>query len=130
MKQILLNMAIITLIMIGSTFVVNAQDILKTDPKSNNVLVDTTIMRAMITTYQPGQKTELHTHPSHFVYALTDGKLKVHFDDGKSEVFEVKAGESFYSGPEKPHRTENIGDKAVKFIMVEFKEHQDKASRK
>jgi mannose-6-phosphate isomerase-like protein (cupin superfamily) len=36
---------------------------------------------------------------------------------------ELKAGDSGFGSPEKPHQTENIGNKTVKFLLVELKEH-------
>ncbi len=38
-------------------------------------------------------------------------------------MVELKTGDYMYADPEKPHETENIGDKTVKFLIVELKEH-------
>ena len=108
----------------------NAQDWKNTNPKMNNILVDTTLLRATVVTMEPGQKSDTHSHPAHFFYALTDGKLTVHYTDGKNETFDLKAGESGFSIPERPHVTENAGTKQVKFLIVELKEHPYKAPKK
>jgi oxalate decarboxylase/phosphoglucose isomerase-like protein (cupin superfamily) len=39
------------------------------------------------------------------------------------ETLELKAGDFGYGNPEKPHQTENIGDKTLRFLLVELKEH-------
>ena len=100
-----------------------AQDWMKKDTRVASLLVDTTYVRSMVVTIMPKEKGSVHTHPAHFFYALTDGTLIVHFTDGKSETYELKAGDSGYSDPERPHWTENVGDKPVKFLLVELKEH-------
>src|SRR4030095_5969118 len=100
-----------------------AQDWAKVNPRMNNVLVDTTLLRATIAVIEPGETSEVHTHPAAFIYALTDGKLKVYYTDGQTEVFELKAGDYIYGDPEKPHKTENVGSSTVKFMLVELKEH-------
>jgi len=120
MKAII-NLAVLTILLTaGSVF---AQDWAKINPEMNIILADTTLLRATIAVIEPGQKSGLHTHPASFVYALTDGKLKVYYADGQSETFELKAGDSMYGDPEKPHQTENLGDKTVKFLLIELKEH-------
>ncbi len=100
-----------------------AQDWAKVNPEMNQILTDTTLIRATIAVIEPGKKSEIHSHPAGFFYALTDCKLKVYYADGQNESFEMKAGDYMYGSPEKPHQTENIGDKTAKFLMVELKEH-------
>ena len=105
-----------------------AQDWAKVNPEMNNVLVDTTLIRSTIAVIEPGMKSNLHSHPASFVYALTDGKLKVYYEDGQNEEIELKAGDYFFGNPEKPHMTENAGSKTLKFLLVELKEHPYTAS--
>ena len=93
----------------------------------SKVLTDTTLVRAMVVTLGPGKKSDVHTHPAHFYYALTDGKLAVHYTDGKNEKFDLKAGDGGFSGPERPHIVDNAGTKPLKFLLVELKEHPFKA---
>jgi len=116
------------LLLCGFVSGMHAQDWKKVDPEMNKILVDTTLVRAAEVTILPGQKTGSHTHPAHFFYALTDGKIIVHYSDGTHEEWELKAGESAFSDPERPHVTENAGKKPVKFLLVELKEHPYKAS--
>ncbi len=105
-----------------------AQDWAKVNPEMNNVLVDTTLLRSTIAVIEPGMKSNLHSHPASFVYALTDGKLKVYYEDGQNEVIELRSGDYFFGNPEKPHMTENSGSKTLKFLLVELKEHPYTAS--
>ena len=112
------------------SFNLNAQDWKNINPKMNNILVDTTLLRATVVSMEPGQKSDTHSHPAHFFYALTDGKLIIHYTEGKNETFDLKAGDSGFSIPERPHITENAGTKQVKFLIVELKEHPYKAPKK
>jgi quercetin dioxygenase-like cupin family protein len=100
-----------------------AQDWVKVNPEMNTTLTDTTLLRATIATIEPGKKSEIHTHPASFFYALTDCKLKVYYTDGQTETYDLQAGNYGYGSPEKPHQTENIGEKTAKFLLVELKEH-------
>ncbi|MEO8512133.1 MAG: cupin domain-containing protein [Ignavibacteria bacterium] len=100
-----------------------SQDWAKVNPEMNLIISDTTLLRSTIATIEPGKKSEFHTHPASFFYAITDGKIKVYYKDGKTEEMELKAGDSGYGDPERPHQTENIGDKTIKFLLVELKEH-------
>ena len=129
MKTIMIFIIGGVFILITSMNKLVAQDFDKVNPKMNKVLVDTALVHALEVTMQPGEKSDIHSHPAHFFYALTDGKLIVHYVDGKTEEFGMKAGDSGYSGPERPHMAENGGDKVLKFLIVELKEHPYKAAK-
>lgn len=111
------------LICVVCTMDLAAQDWKKTNPKMNKVLVDTTLVRAIEVTLLPKEKSDTHSHPANFFYALTDGKILVHYSDGATETYDLKAGDAGYSDPERPHVTENVGSGTVKFLLVELKEH-------
>ncbi|ESU24928.1 hypothetical protein FEDK69T_04840 [Flavobacterium enshiense DK69] len=97
--------------------------------KMVNNLVDNKMVLAAEVTLEPGQKTDMHTHPAHFYYALSDGKLMVHYKDGKEETMELKAGASGFGDPERPHYAENVGTTTIKFLIVELKEHPYKEAK-
>ena len=124
--KILIGTCFLFLIASTTTF---TQDWKKANPSINKILADTTYIRAMEVTLAPGEKSDVHSHPAHFFYALTDGKLIVHYTDGKNETFDLKAGDSGFSVPERPHMTENGGETTVKFLLVELKEHPYKAPK-
>jgi len=123
MKTSLFLSAVMMFIFSTITSVTLAQDWKNTNPKMNNVLVDTTLLRSMVVTIEPGEKSEVHSHFAHFFYALTDGKLLVQFTDGKEDTYELKVGDAGFSDPERPHTAKNVGNKTLKFLIVELKEH-------
>lgn len=106
-----------------------AQDFDKVNPAMNKLLLDTTLVHVIEVTMQPGEKSDIHSHAAHFYYALTDGRLIVHYLDGETDEYEMKAGECGYSDAERPHMAENVGDKVYKFLIVELKEHPYKAGK-
>ena len=93
------------------------------DAKVVKTLADTNLIRASEVTIMPGEKGLVHTHPAHFFYALTDCHLVIHYTDGATEKYDLVAGDNGFSNPERPHWTENTGDKPAKFLIVELKEH-------
>ncbi|UOK41778.1 cupin domain-containing protein [Flavobacterium enshiense] len=97
--------------------------------KMMNNLVDNKLIHAVEISIEPGQKTDMHTHPAHFYYALSDGKIMIHYKDGKDELMVLTTGVSGYGDPERPHVTENVGETTVKFLIVELKEHPYKEAK-
>lgn len=89
----------------------------------SKVLVDTSYVLATEVTFKPGYRTEMHTHPAHFFYALTDGSLRVEYENGQVVEYAFKAGENGFSMPEGPHVAINTGKKQIRFVLVELKEH-------
>lgn len=102
----------------------SGQDWSQLDTKDGReILVDTTLLQAVIVSVPPGEKLAPVTHPAYFFYALTDGRLKVYYPENDPVIFDLKAGMAGYGGPEGPHYPENIGESPVKFLLVELKEH-------
>ena len=120
-SQFILTVIAVAVILISQP--VSAQSFFKTDPGMIKILGDTTYGTTAEVTFMPGQKTKTHTHSAHFVYALTAGTLTIHYTDGKTEEFSMKAGDSFMAPAEKPHWTENKGKEPIRFVLVEFNEH-------
>ena len=100
-----------------------SQDWAKVNPEMNNIVLDTSLVRATVATIEPGMKSALHTHPAHVFYALTDGKIKVHYKNSEAVTLEFKAGDCGFGSPEMPHQTENLGTVTVKILLVELKDH-------
>ncbi len=98
-----------------------AQDPVKVSPSTNKVLVDNPYVRVVETTFAPGAKEPLHTHPAAWYYVSKPGTLKVTSKDGKSELWKPKAGESAWMNGEAPHTAENVGKTTLQYIMVEVK---------
>lgn len=99
------------------------------DAKAVKTLAESSLVRASEVTIMPGEKGNVHTHPAHFFYALTECHLIVYYTDGKQARYDLLPGECGAEGPERPHQTENAWDKPAKFLIVELKEHPYKAPK-
>ena len=120
MKTLFIVITTCILFSVNSLYSQNWEDV---NPKMTNVIVDTSLIKATIATIEPGEKSSFHTHPAHFFYALTDGKIKIHYKDGSTVEMDLKMGDYGFANPEKHHQTENIGKEKLKFLLVELKEH-------
>jgi quercetin dioxygenase-like cupin family protein len=121
-KKLLIIAGGILLFLLNSSNL-QAQDWEKVNSEAVNMLADTTFLKAYEVTLKAGEKSSMHTHPNHFFYALTEGKLIVHFKDGSSDVpYNLKPGDFGVQGPEGAHITENVGTKTAKYLVVELKE--------
>ena len=128
MIKSILTLATLTVVLSGITYL-SAQNWIDLDAKLVKTLAESELLRASEVTMMPGEKGKVHTHPAHFFYALTDCHLIVHYSDGKEEKYDLAPGDNGYSVPERPHWTENTGDKPAKFLIVELKEHPYKATK-
>ena len=61
-----------------------------------------------------------HTHAPHLSILLTDAKVTVTTPDGKTQIFDLKAGSTFWSEAE-THIAINSGSKIAKAYLVELK---------
>jgi len=84
------------------------------------VILENDKIRVMQVEIAPGDSVPWHSHPDHFVYALTDGKLEI-TDKGKQPVVaEIKAGEAMYLVAT-THMAKNIGETTLKIVVTELK---------
>jgi quercetin dioxygenase-like cupin family protein len=104
----------------GTMAILRAQDPVKVDAKHYKVEFENDAVRILRINYGPGEKSVMHVHPDSVAVFLTDQKAKFTFPDGKSDVVTAKAGE-VKQIPAGPHLPENIDNKAMELILVEFK---------
>lgn len=102
----------------GSAF---AQDVLKVSPATNKLLVDNQYVRVLESTFRPGAREPLHTHPAGWYYVTRAGTLKVTYASGKVEMWTPKVGEQAWMEGEEAHTAENVGKTTLQFILVEVK---------
>jgi len=119
MKMISMSL-LFGLLMILSAHVL-AQDPTTVAPNVyKKVLLENDKIRVMQVELAPQETVPWHSHPDHFVYALTDGKLEI-TDKGKAPVVsEMKAGEAKYMVAT-THMVKNIGTSPIKFIVTDLK---------
>jgi quercetin dioxygenase-like cupin family protein len=99
---------------------VAAQDPVKVDPTHYKVETENAQVRVLRIHYGAHEKSVMHRHPASVVVYLSDGTIRMHTPDGKSQDMDAKAGQSAYA-PAGVHNPENIGDKPFDAILVELK---------
>ena len=97
-----------------------AQDPVKVDPNHYKLVSENTQVRILRFHYGPHEKSVMHSHPDLVVVYLTDMHVKMTLPDGKSQEQTGKAGEAQWI-PAGTHLPENLSDKSIEGILVEFK---------
>ena len=101
--------------------VATGQDAVKAAPKSFKVLKENEHVRVVQDTLAPGEIEAMHTHPAGWYYVTKPGKMKVTYANGKSTVWDAKAGEQSWMDAEAAHTSENIGKTTIQYVLVEVK---------
>ena len=99
---------------------VSAQDAAKVDPKHYKVEADNAQARVLRIHYGPHEKSVMHSHPASVIVALTDGKVRMHLPDGKTQDTELKKGQTQLLPPS-VHNPENLSDQPFELIQIELK---------
>ncbi len=109
---------IVTVIVFGGLSF--AQDAVKVDSKHYKVEFENDQVRVLRISVEPGDKTEMHSHPDGVVVFLNDGEGKFTFPDGKTKENKFKSGQVIWS-PAVTHKSENTGKRSFEVIQIEFK---------
>ena len=116
MKTIILILGI----SVSVTVVARAQDPAKVDPQHYKVLLDNEYVRIIDVRQQPGDKSPMHSHPHHAVYALEGSTLKSTSSDGNRNTFTMKTGQVIWRDAE-THTIEIVGTTPSHALDIEIK---------
>jgi quercetin dioxygenase-like cupin family protein len=97
-----------------------AQDPAQVNAKTIHVKLENDRVRVLEALLQPGDKEQMHSHPSYVVYVLAGGKVRNHGADGKTSEAEFVTGDVVYRDP-LTHWAENIGTTPIHLVLVELK---------
>jgi len=100
---------------------VQAQDPAKVNPSIYKQQFENERVRVFLIEFKPGEAIGMHSHPDHLAYALTAGTLEITGADGKSQVAELKEGDTLFL-PAQSHSAVNKGAKKLRALVVELKE--------
>jgi quercetin dioxygenase-like cupin family protein len=96
-------------------------DVLKSAANAYKLLMENEKVRVLDIHLKPGEKAPMHNHPNnHVVYIMNNAKFKLTFSDGKSDEFDLKAGQAIWMKAGS-HATENIGTSEGHNLVVEVK---------
>ena len=96
-------------------------DALQAAPEVYELVFENDKVRAFNVLFEPGEKTKMHSHPSHVIFPLTDGRMRITTPDGKSQDMEMKAYQALWSNPQ-THTAENLGTASMSMFVVEIKD--------
>jgi quercetin dioxygenase-like cupin family protein len=103
----------------GATATV-AQDPAVVNARNLKVTLDNPRVRVMEATLKPGDKEEMHSHPSYVVYVIEGGKVRNHAKDGTISESTFTPGQTIYRDPV-THWSENIGTTTIRTLVIELK---------
>ena len=119
MRRVIWSVAVVVALT-GAAGILRAQDAGKVDAKHYTVSFENDQVRILKVHYGPGEKSVRHSHPNTVAVFLTDAAGKFTFPDGKTQEFNVKAGDAIFDTA-KAHLPENTSDKAFDVVVVELK---------
>src|SRR5262245_28124262 len=103
----------------GCALAACGQDPVQTDPKHFKVEYQDPKTRVVRETLPPGETAPMHSHPERVLVVVRGGKLRINDAAGKSEVFDMKAGDVEHLDPQM-HTVTNIGSTVFEEVSTEF----------
>jgi quercetin dioxygenase-like cupin family protein len=97
-----------------------SQDPAIVNAKTLKVTLDNPHVRVMEATLKPGDKEQMHSHPSYVVYVIDGGKVRNHGADGSTSESTFTPGQTIYRDPV-THWSENIGTTTIRTVVIELK---------
>lgn len=97
-----------------------AQDPAVVNAKNLKVTLDNPHARVMEATLRPGDKEQMHSHPSYIVYVIEGGKVRNHGADCTTSESTFTPGQTIYRDPV-THWSENIGTTTIRTLVIELK---------
>src|SRR5215510_9336620 len=115
-----LSITTCTLVALLTAGAARTQDAAVANPATVTVKIDNPSVRVLESVLNPGQKEQVHSHPSCVVYVIAGGKVRSHMADGTTADAELATGATLYREPV-THWAENIGTTPIRLIVVELK---------
>ena len=107
-------------VLVNGASATNAQDPAVVNAKNLKVTLDNPHVRVMEATLNPGDKEQMHSHPSYVVYVIAGGRVRNHGADGTTSESTFTPGQTIYHDPV-THWSENIGTTTIKTLVIELK---------
>src|ERR1700682_4794905 len=111
--HILILVVLVTGFVRGDAGITRAQDVLVVNSKSITLKLETSRVRVLEATLEPGVKEKMHSHPAYVIYVIAGGKVRNHSADGAVTEAEFRTGDVIYRDP-LTHWAENIGSTTIR----------------
>jgi hypothetical protein len=119
-----LTISLVLLTGLAVSLVALAQDATlayKVSPEMYKLIAENDQFRVILQTAKPGQRDQMHSHPAHAGYRLTDCNARLRTPDGKVTDRSNKSGEAFLLPAVTAHAFENTGTTDCVAVIVERK---------
>lgn len=114
--------SLFTILLICCLLPLKAQDAVKMAGSVYQKLMENERIRLLKMDFQPEERTIIHFHPDHLLYALDGGKIAItDTSGGNATVIELDAGDYHWFKGGK-HSIVNIGSTTITAIVIELKE--------
>lgn len=110
-------LAVLWLVSVGSAV---GQDPAKVGPNIYKCIFENERVRVCEVKFKAGDSIAVHSHPDHFGYAMSAGKLRITPEGGAANEVEFKPGQVVWI-PAESHSGTNIGTTEVRLLIVELK---------
>lgn len=120
LSGVLVGLAMSAALLGSAAMPARAQDPLKVAPGMYKLLFENEKVRVMEVTFKPGERIPEHSHPDHFVYVVTGGKLKITAGEKVAEA-DLTPGQVMWIPAEK-HWAVNLGTTDVRLLVTEVKD--------
>lgn len=120
MYRLSLFAALVLFVLAAAAGVTLAQDPAVVNAKTLKVTLDNPRARVMEATLKPGDKEQMHSHPSYIVYVIEGGKVRNHSADGTTSESTFTPGQTIYRDPV-THWSENVGTTTIRTLVIELK---------
>lgn len=97
-----------------------AQDAIQVASHLYTVVFENERVRLLRVRMQPGDMSELHSHPDYVVYALTDATITFNLPNGEGVDVGMNVGDVMWRDTEE-HSATNNGSKEVDALLFELK---------
>lgn len=96
------------------------EDAVTVAPDIHEVIFENDTVRMLKVTVKPGAVAAMHSHPDNVNYVLSGGELRFTRPDGTVSKVLLVAGATL-PGTASSHAVENLTNKTIETIQVEFK---------
>lgn len=97
-----------------------AEDAAKVAPHVYKVLFENDRVRMLEVKMQPGDSSDMHSHPDYAFYLLAGGEVRFTSPSGETAELELPEGATMWREAEE-HATENVGGTAIHALFFEPK---------
>tara|TARA_R110000868_G_scaffold1389_9_gene10730 strand:+ start:3341 stop:3739 length:399 start_codon:yes stop_codon:yes gene_type:complete len=127
-QKFTVSIAVLVIMLLIAPTKASAQDAVKVDPKHYSIEFENDEIRVLRIKYGPGEKSVMHGHARGYVFFVTDYEVAFTIPGGEVIKASGKAGSTMWADAVQ-HLPENLGNKPMEVVQVEFKTKPKKSKK-